>query len=31
MSAHSHPAPAPVGGKLFNTATFVCGDRKSVV
>ncbi len=24
MSAHSHPAPAPVGGKLFNTATFVC-------
>ena len=25
MSAHSHPAPAPVGGKLFNTATFVCG------
>src|SRR5574343_54901 len=25
MSAHSHPVPAPVGGKLFNTATFVCG------
>lgn len=25
MSAHQHAAPAPVGGKLFNTATFVCG------
>ena len=25
MSAHSHAAPAPVGGKLFNTATFICG------
>lgn len=25
MSAHHHAAPAPVGGKLFNTATFVCG------
>lgn len=25
MSAHHHPAPEAVGGKLFNTATFVCG------
>src|SRR6185369_13135194 len=25
MSAHQHAAPAPVGGKLFNTATFICG------
>ncbi len=25
MSAHQHAAPAPVGGKLFNTATVVCG------
>ena len=25
MSAHPHAAPAPVGGKLFNTATFICG------
>lgn len=25
MSSHHHAAPAPVGGKLFNTATFVCG------
>ena len=25
MTAHQHAAPAPVGGKLFNTATVVCG------
>jgi Ni/Fe-hydrogenase subunit HybB-like protein len=25
MSTHPHAAPAPVGGKLFNTATFICG------
>ena len=25
MSAHHHAAPEAVGGKLFNTATFVCG------
>lgn len=25
MSAHQQAAPAPVGGKLFNTATFICG------
>lgn len=25
MSAQHHAAPAPVGGKLFNTATVVCG------
>jgi Ni/Fe-hydrogenase subunit HybB-like protein len=25
MSVHSHAAPAPVGGKLFNTATFILG------
>lgn len=25
MSAHHHAAPAPVGGKLLNAATFVCG------
>ena len=25
MSSHHHATPAPVGGKLFNTATFVCG------
>ncbi|WP_265946985.1 Ni/Fe-hydrogenase cytochrome b subunit [Dechloromonas sp. A34] len=25
MSSHQHAVPAPVGGKLFNTATFVCG------
>ncbi|PKO88523.1 MAG: Ni/Fe-hydrogenase cytochrome b subunit [Betaproteobacteria bacterium HGW-Betaproteobacteria-10] len=25
MSTHQHAAPAPVGGKLFNTATVVCG------
>ncbi len=25
MSAHQQAAPAPVGGKLLNTATFVCG------
>ncbi len=25
MSSHHHAAPAPVGGRLFNTATFVCG------
>lgn len=25
MSGHQHAAPAPVGGKLVNTATLVCG------
>lgn len=25
MSSHQHAVPVPVGGKLFNTATFVCG------
>jgi Ni/Fe-hydrogenase subunit HybB-like protein len=25
MSVHTHAAPAPVGGKLFNTATFILG------
>jgi Ni/Fe-hydrogenase subunit HybB-like protein len=25
MSAHQHAAPVPVGGKLFNTATLICG------
>lgn len=25
MSAHHHAPPVPVGGKLFNTATAVCG------
>lgn len=25
MSAHPHAAPAPVGGKLLNTATIICG------
>jgi Ni/Fe-hydrogenase subunit HybB-like protein len=25
MSAHQHAAPVPVGGKLLNTATLVCG------
>ncbi|MDP3637509.1 MAG: Ni/Fe-hydrogenase cytochrome b subunit, partial [Azonexus sp.] len=25
MSAHHHAAPEAVGGKLFNTATAICG------
>ncbi|MDP3538417.1 MAG: Ni/Fe-hydrogenase cytochrome b subunit [Azonexus sp.] len=25
MSSHQHAVPVPVGGKLFNAATFVCG------
>ena len=25
MSAHPHAAPVSVGGKLFNTATMICG------
>jgi Ni/Fe-hydrogenase subunit HybB-like protein len=25
MAGHQHELPAPVGGKLFNTTTFVCG------
>lgn len=31
MSSHQHAAPAPVGGKLFNTATFVCGALIAVM
>ncbi|MDD2741728.1 MAG: Ni/Fe-hydrogenase cytochrome b subunit [Rhodocyclaceae bacterium] len=31
MSVHSHAAPEPVGGKLFNTATFILGILVAVM